>query len=264
VTKSLSNVIKAYAVRYDGQEIMTIEPKFRQPRKEIAPQRVSKEQEGFDSGEFVEGIKAVMVEQMETPEEQEKMANSLLENARNEAQKIIENAKQEAAQLRDQTYQEAQKQGFEAGIKEANQERKRLEEEYKRKVGQLEKEYDTMIRDLEPKMVNLMAALIEKITGILVEDKEEVILYLVEKALRNMDRCDEYLIKVSKEDYDTISSKKNLLLDAIGKEVGLEIIEDSNLTKNQCFIETDTKVINCSLDVQLNNLITDLKILAGI
>ena len=44
-------------------------PKFRQPRKEIAPQRVSKEQEGFDSGEFVEGIKAVMVEQMETPEE---------------------------------------------------------------------------------------------------------------------------------------------------------------------------------------------------
>ena len=56
-----------------------------------------------------------------------------------------------------------------------------------------------MIRDLEPKMVNLIAALIEKITGILVEDKEEVILYLVEKALRNMDRCDEYLIKVSKK-----------------------------------------------------------------
>ena len=54
---------------------------------------------------------------METPEEQEKMANSLLENARNEAKKIIENAKQEAAQLMDQTYQEAQKQGFEAGIK---------------------------------------------------------------------------------------------------------------------------------------------------
>ena len=44
----------------------------------------------------------------------------------------------------------------------------------------------------------------------------------------------------------------------------VEIVIDSKLEKSQCFIETDTSVIECSLDVQLENLITDLRFLAGI
>jgi flagellar assembly protein FliH len=79
-----------------------------------------------------------------------------------------------------------------------------------------------------------------------------------------MDKCNEYTLKVSKEDFEYISMHKNLLLGAIGRDVPLYIVEDINLMKNQCLIETELKVINCSLDVQLNNLIMDLRLIAGI
>ena len=120
-----------------------------------------------------------------------------------------------------------------------------------------------MAASLEPQMAEVIASLVEKITGILIEDNE-VILYLVDKALKNMDKSEEYTLKVSKEDYKYISMHRELLLAAIGREVLLYIVEDANLEKNQCLIETELKVINCSLDVQLSNLITDLKLIAGI
>jgi flagellar assembly protein FliH len=59
-------------------------------------------------------------------------------------------------------------------------------------------------------------------------------------------------------------SRKNDLLNVLPTDATLRIVEEINLTKNQCLIETDQRVIDCSLDVQLNNLITDLKLLGGI
>jgi flagellar assembly protein FliH len=87
---------------------------------------------------------------------------------------------------------------------------------------------------------------------------------MVNRALNNLDKSNEYTIRVSKEDYDYLTERKGVLLNAIGREVNLVINEDPELTKNQCLIETDTRVIDCSLDVQLNNLITDLKLLCEV
>jgi flagellar assembly protein FliH len=121
-----------------------------------------------------------------------------------------------------------------------------------------------MILQVEPKAAGIIADLIQKMTGILVDEKKEVILYLIEKAMKNKDKSNEYTVKVSKEDYETVMSGRELLLEAIGRDTVLNVSEDSSLKKNQCFIETDLRIINCSLDVQLNNLVTDLKLIGGI
>jgi flagellar assembly protein FliH len=120
-----------------------------------------------------------------------------------------------------------------------------------------------MALSLEPQMAKIIASLVEKITGIVVEDKKEVILYLITNAIQNYDKSDNYTIKVSKDDFENVSENREMLLSAIGKEVPVTITEDAGLTKNQCLIETDQHVINCSLDIQLNNLITDLKLIAN-
>ena len=39
---------------------------------------------------------------------------------------------------------------------------------------------------------------------------------------------------------------------------------DPQLIKNQCIIETEGKLFDCSLDVQMDNLIKDLKMLSAI
>ena len=45
--------------------------------------------------------------------------------------------------------------------------------------------------------------------------------------------------------------------------MSLEIISDLSLEGNQCIIETDTGIFDCSMDVQLKNLIKDLKSLSS-
>jgi len=108
----------------------------------------------------------------------------------------------------------------------------------------------------------LIISLITKLTGIFIEDKSDIILYLVEKALEDNNTVEDYTIRVSKEDIDVLSSKKETIEGIVGREI--QILVEPQLGKNGCLIETESKVIDCSLDVQLTNLITDLKLLSSI
>ena len=45
--------------------------------------------------------------------------------------------------------------------------------------------------------------------------------------------------------------------------MSLEIVSDIALSGNQCIIETETGVFDCSMDVQLKNLIKDLRSLSA-
>jgi flagellar assembly protein FliH len=214
---------------------------------------------------FVAGLDAVLVERLIMDEgDQPELVNQTPEEAKIEADQILENAKKEAEQYKSQLYEEAKKKGYEEGFNKGKQESLKQKADYESKMGLLQKEYEKMVDQLEPQFVDIMASLIEKITGVLVEDKEDVILYLVRKALLNSDKSMDYSIKVSNDDYEYLYSRKNDLLNVFSQEVNLNIMEDGNLSKNQCLIETEDRVINCSLDVQLSNLITDLKLLGKV
>lgn len=119
-----------------------------------------------------------------------------------------------------------------------------------------------LLDQMEGEVADLVASLVTKITGVLADDKKDLILYLVEKGLKNYDNLDSYNIRVSSSDYDFVLSKKEYLEDITGCDI--QITADSQLSKNQCLIETESRVIDCSLDVQLNNLANDLKLLASI
>ncbi|MDF2906550.1 MAG: hypothetical protein K0R34_1871 [Herbinix sp.] len=261
----MSNVIKAYTIRYEETSKKTIDTHMRID-KELEERRSQIKIAALPlaDGEFVEGIKAVVIDQGPTKEEIAEKAALLLEEAKNEANHILDHARKEAEKMKSEAYSEGQKKGYGDGLLQSQNEMNKLKSDYDEKSRHLKREYDEMATSLEPQMAEIIAVLVEKITGIVIEDKEEVILYLVDKTLKNIDKCDEYTIKVSKEDFEYISMRKNLLLGAIGREVPMYIVEDSSLKKNQCFVETELKVINCSLDVQLNNLIMDLKLIAGI
>ena len=260
----MSNVIKAYSIRYEEEIKKTIDTHLRidkeleERRKALAAISQPQSEEGF-----VEGIQALVVEQLPSESDTEK-ASKLLEEAKAEALDIIDQAKQEAEAIKKEAYAAAQKKGYDDGMLQSRKEAQKFKADYEEQSRRLKEEYDRLTYSLEPQISDIIAALVEKITGIVIEDRDEVILYLVDKTLKNLEKCDEYTIRVSKEDYEFVSMRKNLLLAAIGREVPFYIVEDLNLKKNQCLVETEYKVINCSLDVQLGNLIQDLKLIAGI
>lgn len=260
----MSNVIKAYSVRYDDIEKKTIDTHLRIDKQIEEKRSAIMPSDAFQFEGFVEGLQALVVETLPSPEEVAEQNTKITEDAINEAKLILEQAKKDAELMKNNAYSAAQKKGYEDGMLQAQKETQKLKAEYDSKAQKLQNDYEGMLESFEPQMVTLVSALVEKITGIVVEDKEEVIFYLISRAIKNIDKSDEYTIRVSKEDYEYVSVHKNLLLGAIGREVPIYVMEDSNLKKNQCLIETELKAINCSLDIQLYHLISDLKLISGI
>lgn len=251
MTRSLSNIIKAYSIRYENDGIHTIDAnsryeviKLRNNLKVIENSKTSPEKTDGE-GEF------------------KKIAEMKIAQAKQEAQVIIDEAKKEAERLKIETIEEAKKLGYEEGLEQGKIELSNQIAQYEEEKKKLHQEYESMVKNLEPFMVEVITTLIQKITGIMIENKKDIIFYLVDKAMKRMDLSTEYKIKVSKEDFEYMESRKDDLIRDLKKDVNLEIEEDSKLTKNQCLIETENQVIDCSLDTQLNNLITDIKLLSN-
>ena len=51
--------------------------------------------------------------------------------------------------------------------------------------------------------------------------------------------------------------------DRVGHDIELEIVSDATVEGNDCTIETDSGVFNCSLGTQLENLIKDIRSLCS-
>lgn len=261
--RSLSNVIKSYVVRYEEAAVKTIDNHLRK-EAEIQVRRNLKLVQSKDEDGFVEGIQATIVEPLNEEEDHAKTAEKVLASAREEAKIIIEKAMQEAEQIKVETLSKARKQGYNEGIEKSQKELKEKQKLLETERLELIKEYEIKVARLEPEMADIMANLIEKLTGILMEDHKEVIQHLVGKAFQGLDKIDWINLRVGQEDYEFLLTKKEQLIEALGRNIPLDIIEDPGLRKNQCLIETELKVIDCSLNVQLSNLITDLKLLGNI
>lgn len=223
--------------------------------------------------EFSEGMNVLSVDEVRE-EEKKKMAeeleeekNRILEDARNQADEILKEAENSAEDIRNQAFEEGKNQGLEEGrnqgLIELEERRNELEQEYDSKFKELEQTEES----LEPRYAELVAGLVEKLTGVVCKDKKDIIIYLIDNALRgnvinSADKTKNITLHISKEDMGTVSAKKDELLKDAGSDISLDIIEDASLSHNQCIMDLDTKIIDCSLDAQLENLKEQLRMLA--
>lgn len=158
---------------------------------------------------------------------------------------------------RSEGYNRGVEEGRADSAREMDELRQNLEAEYKERLTALEEQEN----NLEPAFADLIISLVGKITGVICENKKDVILYLIGSAMKNMERTSSIVLRVSKADIARVSSKKATLR-MLAKEVQeFDIVEDSSLSENQCIIETDNKIIDCSLDAQLSNLEEHVKLL---
>ncbi len=218
-----------------------------------------------EEGFFKEGLKATVVETKLTEEEEnlvKQQSEDIIGAANKQAADIMVKAEENAKKTCDSLYEEACQKGYKEGFDKGKAATEEAKIELDKLIQKQKADYQKQIEELEPEFVKLMCSYIEKITGIIVEDKKEVILHLLHNGLIHGDKSKNYLIKTSKDDYELVLSKKEELHDLVMKDSIIEIVMDKDLNKNQCFIETDNRVINCSLDVELNGLMEDLKLLS--
>jgi flagellar assembly protein FliH len=191
-------------------------------------------------------------------------AERILEEARQMAEGIVNKANEETEAIKNDAAQSGYNDGCikaEAKIEEMRQE---LDNEYNQRKEELEREYEEKKANIEPELVDILTDVFKKVTLTVAEDNQEIIMHLINGVMRNADSSHNFIIKVSPDDYKFLINNQGKLYVAMSKEVNIDILEDPTMKRNECIIETDTGVFNCGLDIELDNLIKDLKLLSCI
>lgn len=260
----MSNVIKAYTISYDKSVTKTIDSSDNWKEKVKDNQNKTTEVvEEISEDGFVTGLNAVHIKEVSSEETQKEVASQITLKAKDEAKQIIEQAKAEAKRLKEEAYYSSKKKGYEEGIAQGMAELKKKQEDLIHKKVDLEQDYNNMLKDLEPQIAEIISGLVNKIIGIEAYGRQDIIIHLVEMALKNQERYDDFAIRVSTFDYEYANEHKETLISSLSRNISLQFIEDPTLNENECIIETDSTLINCSLGEQLKNLSNDLKLLGG-
>lgn len=202
----------------------------------------------------------------EQADETLKKAESIIEEAREEANKIIEQAKAEADTIREQ----AKCDGYEVGFSEGNTEAMKKVDAY---MEDLKREQENSIAseieilkanytEDQKQLVDISTKLISKLTGILVDEYEPILIHMINNAITEDDVSNKFVIKVSQDNYLYVSSNIDNITGATNPNISIEVYGDVKLDGRQCIIETDNGIIDLSMDIQVKNLITAMKLLS--
>ncbi len=190
-------------------------------------------------------------------------AEEILSGARSQAQQMLNDAQGQIDQLRSQAMEEGRRAGYEEGMAKAGKESKDLEAQVQAREKELEAEYRKLTDKLEPEMVDTLTRIYEHVFSVNLHDEKNIILHLLSQALSHIESGNDYIIHVSPDDYDMIMDEKDELRENItSPNATMEIIEDSTMHENECIIETDGGVFDCSVGAELEELSRKLKLLS--
>ncbi len=278
----MSNLLKRGTTFISEERIIDYNELIKLKLKNIVSDKES--HSNVDADGFVNGLKADVVEQLltgsEDENENEAVDSQNPDDVKNHLAAAIEEANEQARSIKDEAnevlaqahmeagkiIEDAKRTGYEQGACNAREEyeskAEALEREYEQKKAQLEKEYNDLKAAIEPELVETITEVFRKITYTVAEDNKEIIIGLINGVMKNSDISNEFVIRVSPDDYRFLVNNQGKIYCAVSKEVNMDIVEDAAMKKNQCIIESDTGVYDCSLDIELNNLIRDIKLLS--
>ena len=282
----MSNVLKSVYFNVDAKQKHIIDSEQRM--EELIPQMYTAEESKQDSYTFQpltaeelasgqaqscqDGIPVIHMDDVRE-EERQKLSdevneqvmqekNDILAKAEAEAEELVQHATQQAEQIKTMAHSEGFDAGKQEGLAAAEEQLQQIEEELRQSVEQELDQIRQQRQQMEPFFADLTAKLVEKLTGQVCAENKEIILHLIQNAEGTLDRPKQVVLRVSGEDMAVVSGHKAELKEQLPEQTELDILEDASLSANQCIIETEDKMIDCSLDVQLQNLQEKLHTLA--
>ena len=97
----------------------------------------------------------------------------------------------------------------------------------------------------------------------MIDNKKHILMHLINDAILNVEGDRTFRIKVADSNVLFLENHREDILERVGHGIELEFIADSSMDGNDCLIETDSGVFDCSLGTQLENLIKDIKSLCS-
>lgn len=280
-----STLIKSYAVNYGKQDEKknkrvidsneAVSAKIKALEEILEAPTQEELEEGFSEGLDAAQVDALLTDQEELEEEKarneaaqkvveeaDEQAQQIIADANDEAARIIEEANAKAEAIQEEARQQGLAEGNEKGYAEGLERAADKEREAEEKAAQYQAEFEEKMNELEPQIVEKLTGIYSHVFGIDLTGRSDVVLYLLNDTIRNIDTVKNYLVHVSKEDHELVLANRDELSAGLGTTAVVEIIEDVTLPAGSAFIETDGGIFDCSIGTELELLAKELKILS--
>lgn len=272
VTRLLSNLYKSGFIAFSEQSTLVIDANQNRLIRELEEREKARleakatelETDSEENGDSFQSLEIENIDMINVRAQ----ADAIFEDARTAAEKIIEEARAQALILKEEAKQGGMEEGYRKGLEEARAQLNAQEEELQNRYDsirqQLEEDYEKQLKEAEPKLVDVVCRLLHKLTGVMVADYQEVLVHIIDNAMKDIESSGTISIKVSEEDYAEVYSHFDWIQQLVNSNVEVELIADTKLEKLECLIETENGIINCGLNEQLDHLITSLQLLAKV
>ena len=189
-------------------------------------------------------------------------AEAIIADANAQAEAILADAQAQADAMRSHAEAEGKEQGYNDGRNEAMRESIAEKEALENERKELRAGFEAERAEMEKDLVDVITDVVGKAFKASLTDCGEIILHLVDNALLNIASSKEFLIKVNEENHRFLSEHKDELLGKVGSDVTLDIVMDPLLRNEDCIIETDGGLFDCGIDVELDNLVKEIRMLS--
>ncbi len=284
--RSLSNLVKSFYVKENEEDSRIIDSNEIVAEKlrvlaEKMEEQLSEDGEGFEEG-FVEGLDADQVEELMADREGtqdggiqsqidearaelsrlQEQADQVVADAKSQADSIMneaqENARTIEADARNAGHEEGYQAGYQDGMDKAAEAERALAEEKE----QFEQAYEEKLNEMEPQLMSVLCDIYQHVFGVDMSGRSDVVMYLLQKAMQNIEGGTNYLVHVSTDDHPYATEHKEELTSLVGPSGSLELIEDHTLKQGQSYIETESGIFDCSFGVEMELLCKELKLLS--
>ncbi len=280
-----SSLIKSYSVAYkDGQDkkkkrVIDSNQAVSERIKELSEILESAPEEDF-ADDFSEGLNAEQVDALLADQEEvaeqarhaeeirkivdgaNEQAQQIIDDANARAAQIIEDANTQAQQILEDAREQGMTEGNEKGYAEGLERAAEVERQAQEKSDALDRQYEEKIAELEPLFVEKLTAIYSHVFGIDLSGRNDVIMYLLRDTIRNIEGAKTYLVHVSKDDYEYVSTNREELTAGLAGSATVEIVEDMTLNEGSAFIETEGGIYDCSIGTEMELLKKELKVLS--
>ncbi len=213
-------------------------------------------------------FKEAVFEELETPGQKPKILNEeqcyILELEKKVADLQIALKKQyeKASTAIQAAYAKGRAEGFEQGRAEAEAStsaayEKKIDALQERLFGMLEKLEQSkraVLDNVDHLLLRLCCAMVKKITDFEVSVNQEIVLAVLKRALSYIGNREKMIIRVSPQDLETVSQRKDFWLPASQRLKDVIIEPDERIEKGGCIVESNSGTVDARLGVQFEEM----------
>lgn len=265
--RSLSKIVKAQAVVLD-EEKYKLSPLILK-----VPKAKDEESEVDENPLLAHADHIVSEDEEETalePHEQfnleevlddaKRQADEIINSAQDEHDRVVKDAYDNAMEIMENSKSEGFSKGYKEGYDQGYQEGYGASEVLIDEANELKHNatlhYEQIIQNSEGQLMDLVMAITQKVLEKEIDDDDEIIFNLVKKGLSRLTQTEILKIRVSDADYINLVSMKKRILPLLDKVGDVQIVQDDNMNKGDCIMETDSGNIDSGIQTQLDYIKT--------